>query len=164
MKRSYFKRKSVYSTKLHPGLKKTRLKYRGTSDTSVLKEKIQATLRKIVIIRDRGCWLRNYTEAGACGGYTNAGELILQAEHLHTRSNASSFSDSRLVLCCCKRHHIFWKPQHSDLYNYLARKFIGEARSTLWDAVMTDRLSHKADLKLELMALEQELKKLEAIS
>ena len=56
--------------------------------------RIQALLRAIVIITDGGCVLRFYTEAGACGGYTNAGDLILQAEHLVTRANSISSATS----------------------------------------------------------------------
>lgn len=93
-----------------------------------------------------------------CGGYRNDGELILQAEHLHTRSNASSFSDSRLVVCVCQRHHIYYKPQHSVEYNELARDFIGKKNAQLWDRVKEDRTPHKVDLKLELLALKQEYK------
>ncbi len=143
------------------GLRRTKLRIVGHSTTSELKVEIQALLRQIVIIRDGGCWLRHFSQSGACGGYRNDGELILQAEHLHTRSNAASFSDSRLVVCICKRHHIYWKPQYSDLYNKLARDFIGKERSELWDKVRDDWRPHKIDLKLEKLALEQELKALQ---
>lgn len=142
-------------------MKRTRLRFRGVSDASVLKEQIQATLREIVIKRDGGCWLRNYPQSGACGGHRGDGELILQAEHLHTRSNAASFSDPRLVVCICQRHHIYWKPQYSALYNELAEDFIGPERTKLWKKVREDYTSHKVDLKLELIALQSELKKLQ---
>lgn len=132
----------------------------GISDSAALKREIQALLREIVILRDGGCWLRHYPEAGACGGYRKDGQLILQAEHLHTRARAASFSDSRLVVCICKRHHIFWKPQHSAVYNELAEAFIGPERTKLWRAVREDHRPHKVDLKLEKLALEQELKAL----
>lgn len=155
MKRTGFKNKIVKP------LKRSRLRYRGTSDTSVLKEQIQATLRQIVIIRDGGCWLRHYSQAGNCGGYRNDGELILQAEHLHTRASAQSFSDSRLVVCICRNHHIFWKPQYSDTYNDLAEDFIGKERSELWKRVREDRRAYKTDLKLELLGLKKELSTLQ---
>ena len=147
-------------------MKRTKIRVKGTSTTAQLKDDIQATLREIVILRDGGCWLRNYKERVNpqymnCGGYRKDGGLILQAEHLHSRSNANSFSDSRLVVCCCQRHHIYYKPQFSDEYNALARDFIGEERAKLWDRVRDDRSPHKQDLRLELLALKQELKKLQ---
>ena len=63
----------------------------GKETTKELKVEIQAKLRAFVIVRDGGCWLRNYPEAGACGGRKNNGDLILQAEHLHTRSNSANY-------------------------------------------------------------------------
>lgn len=142
-------------------LKRSRLKVAGHSSSSELKVEIQAVLRQIVIKRDGGCILRNYSETGLCGGYRKDGELILQAEHLHTRSNAASFSDSRLVVCLCQRHHIFYKPQHADEYYKIVRKHIGTIRSIILDRVQQDYSPHKVDLKLELIALKQELKKYE---
>lgn len=145
-------------------LKRKKLRLVGISDTATLKREIQATLREVVIARDGGCFLRNYEneitpQFRQCGGYRNDGELILQAEHLHTRSNARSFSDSRLVVCACQRHHIYYKAQHSDEYNTLAKKYIGEKNTKLWESVKNDYSPHKVDLKLELLALKQELKK-----
>ena len=137
---------------------------RGVSDSSVLKEQIQATLRELVIKRDKGCILRHYSneitpQYRDCGGYRNDGELILQAEHLHTRSNAASFADSRLVICLCKRHHIYYKPQHADEYYRLVKKHIGAKRTKLLEAMQKDYSPHKVDLKLELLCLQKELKK-----
>lgn len=172
MKRSGFKRKPGKSMKRTPlvsktGLKqgtgqlrRTKLRVVGHSTTSELKRDIQAILRQIVIKRDGGCILRNYPESGACGGYRNDGELILQAEHLHTRSNGASYADSRLAVCLCSRHHIFWKPQYSDTYYEIVRKHIGPERTKLLDAVKNDHRPHKMDWKLEKMGLEQELKQM----
>ena len=145
--------------------RKTPLRKQSQSPSALFKVQIQATLRQIVILRDGGCFLRNYQnkitpQYRECGGYTNAGDLILLAEHLHSRSNASSFSDSRLVVCCCKRHHIFYKPQHSAEYNELARDFIGKENAKLWDRVKEDHRAHKVDLALELVALKQQLREL----
>jgi len=145
--------------------RKTPLRKQSQSPSALFKVQIQATLRQIVILRDGGCFLRNYQnkitpQYRECGGYTNAGDLILQAEHLHSRSNAASFSDSRLVVCCCKRHHIFYKPQHSAEYNELARDFIGKDNAKLWDRVKEDHRAHKVDLALELVALKQQLREL----
>ena len=146
-------------------MRKTKLRLVGQSTSAELKREIQATLRQIVIARDGGCFLRNYTneitpQYRNCGGYRNDGELILQAEHLHTRSNARSFSDNRLVVCVCQRHHIYYKPQHSDEYNGIAKKYIGKKNAKLWEDVKNDYSPHKVDLKLELLALKQEFKKL----
>lgn len=153
MKRSGFKFKP------RKPLRRTKLRVAGHSTTAELKREIQSLLREIVIKRDQGCILRHYPETGVCGGYRKDGELILQAEHLHTRSNAASFSDTRLVVCLCQRHHIFYKPQHADEYYRIVRKHIGTIRSIILDRVQQDYSPHKVDLKLELVALKQELKK-----
>mgnify|MGYP001579526961 CR=1 FL=1 len=146
-------------------MKKTKLKMRGTSETSVLKEQIQKLLRQIVIARDGGCFLRHYEneitpQYRNCGPVKKNGEIVLQAEHLNSRANANSFSDSRLVVCCCQRHHIYYKPQYSAEYNRFARDFIGKERAKLWDRVAQDHRPYKVDLKLAKIALEQELQKL----
>ncbi len=157
LKRTPFKRKATKP------MKRTKLRVAGHSTTSEMKREIQSLLREIVIIRDGGCFLRHFEneitpQYRNCGGYRNDGNLILQAEHLHSRSNAVSFSDPRLVVCVCQRHHIYYKPQHSDEYNGLAKKFIGVERTTLWDRVKNDHKPYKVDLKLEILALNQELK------
>lgn len=143
-------------------LRRTKLRIAGHSTTKELRDEIQAVLRQIVIIKDGGCFLRNYTDRITpqyrnCGGYRKDGELILQAEHLHSRSNANSFSDPRLIVCCCQRHHIYYKAQHSAEYNELAREYIGQERAKLWDRVKNDHKPYKVDLKLELLALKQQL-------
>lgn len=113
--------------------------------------------------RDGGCVLRHYVGAitpqyRMCGGYRKDGGLILQAEHLNSRSHAVSFSDSRLVVCLCQRHHIFYKKQHPDEFYRIVRRHIGKDRSDLLTRVQEDRSPHKVDLKLELIALKNELK------
>src|ERR1035437_8265071 len=133
---------------LRKPMRKTSLHLVGYSTATELKTEIQAILRQIVIIRDGGCWLRHYSQSGACSGYRNDGTLILQAEHLHTRASAQSFSDSRLVVCICRHHHIHWKPQHSAEYNDLAEQFIRKERSALWTRVREDYKSYKVDLKM----------------
>jgi len=164
MKHSWIKRKTGFKNK-GGFLRRTALAKLGKSPSTLMKNEIQAILRQIVIIRDGGCFLRHFKnrinhQYQECGGLTKAGELILQAEHLHTRANAASFADTRLVVCICKRHHVFYKPQHSDEYNGFAREFIGKERSELWEKVKNDRIPHKVDLALELVALKQELSKL----
>lgn len=143
-------------------MKRTPLKRKSSSPTALMKDKIQATLREIVIARDGGCVLRNYKneinpQYRECGGWRNDGGLILQAEHLHTRANASSFSDSRLVVCICQRHHIYYKPQHSDEYYRIVKKHIGPERTKLLEAVQNDHSAHKVDLALALVVLKKEL-------
>lgn len=147
-------------------MKRTKLRSSGKSPSTLLKNEIQAVLRQIVILRDGGCFLRHYKDKitpqyRECGPRKNDGELILQGEHLHSRSNASSFSDPRLIVCCCQRHHIYYKPQYSAEYNELARHFIGQKNAKLWDMVREDRTPHKTDLVLELVALKQQLAKME---
>ncbi|KKN06976.1 hypothetical protein LCGC14_1071660 [marine sediment metagenome] len=167
MKRSWIKRgtsqmkRGGFKNKPQKPMKRTRLKMRGTSDTSVIKEEIQALLRQIVIIRDGGCILRNYPETGACGGRNKNGDIIHQAEHLHTRANSASFADHRLVVDICPRHHLYYKPQHADEYYRIVKIHIGPERAKLLEAVQADRSPHKMDWKLEKLALEQHLKTLQ---
>ena len=153
MKKSPFKRKTSWLKHNPRKLKLPRGARLGKETTKELKDEIQAKLRAFVIVRDGGCWLKNYPEAGACGGRKNDGELILQAEQRHTRSNSASYADERLVLCICLHHHIHWKPQHSKRYNELAEDFIGKERSDLWKRVREDYKPHKIDWKLELLRL-----------
>ena len=109
-------------------MKRTPLRRKSKSEVALCKNRIQKLLRELVIIRDSGCVLRDYPETGQCGGYTNDGELILQGEHLVTRSNSISFGDMRNIVCLCKRHHGYFKPQHSRLYWELIEKIIGKER------------------------------------
>lgn len=142
---------------------KTGLKMRGTLDTSVIKERIQSILRQIAIKRDGGCLLRNYPDTGLCGSYTKSGDLILQAEHLISRSNGNTFGDTRNIICLCQRHHIYWKPQHSQQYWEIIEAELGVKRWEWLQAATVDYKRHKTykvDWKLILIGLEQELKKL----
>ena len=145
MKRSGFKRKPTVP------MKRSRLNYRSSSDSSLLKEQIQAALRDVVIKRDGGCVLRNCPETGACN-------QVLQAEHMNSRTHMISFADSRLAVCLCSRHHIFWKPQNSARYWELIEELIGPKRWELFQKVKADRMSHKVDLKMALIYLKEELK------
>lgn len=149
-----------------PWLRKTRLRVKGHSTTTEQKDEIQATLREYVILRDGGCFLRHFTKRiqpkyQKCGGFRKKDDqLILQAEHLHSRSNAISFADHRLVVCICRNHHIFYKKQYQTEYDKFAREFIGPTNSKIWDWVLTDRSPYKKNWKLELELLKQELKNL----
>ena len=150
MKRSYLKRKT-------PLKRGGRLRVVGHSPAAEIKREIQRILRLLVIKRDGGCILRDYPQTGVCGGYAKNGELIYQAEHLHTRSNAASFACLDLVVCLCQRHHIYYKPQHADEYYQIVKKHIGEKRSKLLKAVQEDRKAHKIDWKLQLFGLQLKL-------
>lgn len=166
MKRTPLKRISENKVN-YKKLAKKSLKFPGYESSQDLKKDIQALLRQIVILRDGGCFLRHYEneinpQYRECGGFKNNGDLILQAEHLHTRGNANSFSDSRIVVCCCMRHHIYYKPQHPDEYYKFAKRFIGKDRTALLERIQQDRSPHKVDLKLEKLALQQELASLQS--
>ena len=142
-------------------LKRTRIRVVGHSDTADQKREIQALLRQITILRDKGCVMRHHPETGKCGGYTKNGELILQFDHLNSRVHAISFSDPRLGICVCQRHHIHFKPQYPFEYERTAIAEIGPERARLLSRVREDRTPHKADLKLEAIVLRQELRKME---
>jgi hypothetical protein len=87
--------------------------------------------------------LRHYPEAGACGGYRNDGELVLQGEHLNSRTNAVTYGDMRNIVCLCRHHHIDWKPQHSRLYWKLIHQHIGPERSAWLDRVQEDKRPYR---------------------
>lgn len=137
-------------------MKKTRLKARGTSDVSVLKEKIQKLVREIVIKRDGGCVLRSIRH---CGG--EIGQSVLQADHLVTRANSATFADTRLIVCLCKSCHGGWKQWNKEEYDHLMRSVISKERVELWDKCKQDRFNSNRttayDWKMEIVALEQEL-------
>ena len=162
MKRSWIKRSTKPLNRGTSQLRRTKLRVVGQSTSSELKRDIQALLRQIVIIRDGGCILRHYGQTGPCGGYRKDGEMILQAEHLHTRGNAASYADLRLVVCLCRNHHIFYKPQHADEYYQAVKNHIGPERTKLLKAVQEDHSTHKMDWKVEKLFLEGHLKKLQA--
>lgn len=139
---------------------KAALRRMSDSPTATIKRNIQALLRELAIVRDGGCVLRNFSEAGECGGFRNDGELILQFEHLMTRANAASYGDLRLGVCLCQRHHIFWKPQHSERYWRLVKQIIGPERAALMERVQEDRAPHRfyvGDWKAIEVALTAEL-------
>jgi len=138
-------------------MKRIRLKIKGGSDRAILKEEIQAILREIAIKRDGGCIFRNYPETGKCGGFRKDGQLILQFDHLNSRANAISFSDSRLGVCACKRHHLFYKRQYPSEYEKYAIDNLGQERTELLYRVRADNRPYKVDLKLALIGLRQEL-------
>lgn len=144
-------------------MKKSPLRRKGKSETSKTKDRIQKLLRECVILRDKGCILRHYTEAGKCGGYRNDGELILQAEHLNTRERNISFGDLRNIVCLCLYHHGYFKQKQGALYWDLVRRHIGEKRWKWLQRVITDRKVYPMgayEWGLTEKVLQQELQKL----
>lgn len=145
-------------------MKRSFLKRKGTSETAKLKDEIQAVVREIVILRDGGCILRPYRH---CGGDLGSGAVI-QADHLISRSNSATYADSRLVVCVCRPCHA-WKSLGSNLrkneYDDLVKKILLPERVRLWERCEKEswRPSPKGkyDWKLSLIALNQELKKLQ---
>lgn len=126
-------------------------------DTAQNKQDIQSVCREIAIKRDGGCVLRHYPETGKCGPYKKNGELVLQYDHLNTRARNISFADTRLGVCVCQRHHIFYKPQHPAEYENIIRDVIGPERTALLDKVRADQKTYKMVWPLELTALKKEL-------
>jgi hypothetical protein len=126
-------------------MKRTRLRVKGTSETSVIKREIQDVVREIVIKRDGGCIfglnITNQYLASSyipqCNGYAKDGHLILQADHLITRANAATYAEPRLIVCVCKGHH-GWKKWHEREYNAFVRMLLPADRVKLWDACERD--------------------------
>lgn len=143
-------------------MKRTRLNLVGHSTTADLKKDIQATLREIALLKyQKTCVLSPWPETGACGPHRSDGELVLQAEHLNSRSHTGTFGDMRNIILLCQRHHIYWKPQNSKRYWEIVREVIGEQRWAWLERVQADRTPQKVDLKLVLVALKQELRTLQ---
>ena len=158
MKRSPFKRKKPWIAKFKPKsrARRTKLRLKGVSTTSQLKEEIQAVLRSIVIVRDGGCILRKIRH---CSRGVEDG-VVYQADHLITRANNATYADSRLVVCVCRPCH-FWKKYHEPQYNALVRSILSKERVDLWDRCLQDMwrpIKHGAyDWKLEIINLYREL-------
>jgi hypothetical protein len=91
-------------------------------------------VRAIVIARDGGCsfkHMENYlADLPACNGYRKGGKLILQADHLITRANSATYTDTRLIVCVCKGHH-GWKKWHKEEYDMIVHHLIGKERANL---------------------------------
>lgn len=165
MKRSGFKvkqRKPLARTpfKRSPKpLSKSILRKLSKFPTAECKQRIQALVREIVILRDKGCILR-YKRF--CGG--DIGFAVLQADHLVTRANGATYGDTRLIVCVCKSCH-GWKSLGSNLnkaeYDALVKTVISKERDALWDMAEADRhRAHKMDWPLVEVALLRELKEI----
>lgn len=159
LKRTPLKR-GIVQLKRTPLARYSKLKMRSDSDTSLLKERIQDTLRLLVMLRDGGCILRNVYGIPGCNGHKKNGELVLQADHLITRANSATYADSRLVVCVCKGHH-GWKKYHENQYNEVVKKVIEPERVLLWEKCEAERWRATPmgayDWKLSLIVLEREL-------
>ena len=95
--------------KLTPAQKAFRKFKEDTAQT--VKDRIQAILRQIAIIRDGGCVLAPFQGKDGiphCNGYRKDGELVLQYDHLNSRGFNVSYADARLGVIICKGHH-GWK-------------------------------------------------------
>lgn len=144
-------------------MRRTPLRRKGKSDVARAKEAIQAVARAIVIKRDGGCIFRNYP-GHTCSGFTKNGQLILQADHLITRSNSGTFDDTRLIVCVCKGIH-GWKSVGANLrktqYDEMTKTLLPKERVELWERAEKDswRPVHRGtyDWNLSLAALKQEL-------
>src|SRR3990167_2408830 len=120
MKHSFFSRKPSNIGKVKPKLPhNARI---GRETTKELKEAIQDQLRAIVIKRDGGCVMRGRF-GHTCSGFRKDGELILQADHLVSRSHSATYADERLVVCVCKGLH-GWKSVGSNLRKAEYDRFI----------------------------------------
>jgi hypothetical protein len=144
----------------------TPLRTKGKSIVATVKDSIQAWLRAIVIKRDGGCILRNVRY---CNGLPDIPGVVLQADHLVTRSNSATFADSRLVVCLCRPCHA-WKSlggnQRKGQYDALVRTLLSADRVELWDRCEKDSWrpvrTDAYDWKLAEAALKQELAQVES--
>jgi len=154
--KSGFKKISKGSTTL---VSRSTLRNSGKSEVSQCKKRIQALLRQLAIKRDQGCVLRHYQDM-LHPSYLSCSE-VLQAEHLNTRGSSGSFGDMRNIVCLCERHHIFFKPQHSQLYWEIIQKHLGEEGWAYYKRVRDDHRPNPMRLwdwqKIE-MELSQQLK------
>lgn len=142
-------------------MKRSYLKALGQSETAVLKRDIQALVRAIVIKRDGGCILRSVQGISPCDGHAKDGHLILQADHLVTRSNSATYGDTRLIVCVCTGHH-GWKKWHQKEYEAVVRTLLSPERVALWEKAEQDswrpHRTSAMDWKLVKIALEGELR------
>ena len=141
-------------------MKRTPLRRKSKSASALLKDKIQALVREIVMKRDGGCVLR---EKRHCGAVLGLPGHVFQADHLITRSNSATFADTRLIVCVCKSCHA-WKSLGGNMrkkqYDDLVKTVIPKERVALWElAEENSWRATKVDWALEEIALMQELNK-----
>lgn len=147
-------------------MKRSKLNIKGHSTTTQKKDEIQYLVREIVIKRDGGCIFRKEKDH-VCTGFAKDGHLILQADHLLSRSNSATFADTRLIVCVCKGIH-GWKSTNSELrkkeYDERVKKLISKDRVKLWERCEKDVHAHKTqkmDWSMEILNLKNELKNYE---
>jgi hypothetical protein len=150
-------------------MKTSPLAKKSKSEVSRVKDRIQALLRQIALLRDGGCVLQDavpqFPDLPQCNGFTKAGNLILQYDHLNSRGFNVSFADTRLGVILCKGHH-GWKhftDANKKRYDAIMRKLIGAARTKLWDRVEGDQHTYPMtlwDWQKQEIALRAELKSL----
>lgn len=154
------------SKKLTPAAKAFKKIKLDTAQT--VKNRIQALLRQIGLIRDKGCVLAPFQGKNGipyCNGYRSDGELIYQYDHLNSRAHNVSYAEPKLGVILCKGHH-GWKSftdNNKKKYDALVRTIIGPERTKLWDKVEEDRRTYpmtKWDWEKVELGLEIELKKL----
>lgn len=140
------------------GIRGSTLKKEGKSEVALAKKRIQALLRELAIRRDGGCILRKHL--GMLPSRYRECDEVLQAEHLNTRGASGSYGDMRNIVCLCRRHHIFFKPQYSQLYWEIVEKHLGEEGWAWYKRVRDDYKAHPMRLwdwqQVEL-ALKQDL-------
>ena len=163
MKRTPLKRKTPLRAKSwwnppRTALRRTKLRVVGHSTASDLKQDIQDLLRQVVMKRDGGCVLRDVRH---CGGELDTEGVVIQADHLISRSNSATYADSRLVVCICTRCH-GWKHYHKEEYDELVKTVLSDETIELWDKCQKDSWNptrkYSADWKVHIIQLKQELK------
>jgi hypothetical protein len=137
---------------------------RADNDTNSSKDNIQGLVRQIVIIRDGGCIFRHllYRDFPQCGP-------VLQADHLITRANSATYSDTRLIVCLCRNHHA-WKSLGGNArkaeYDAIVKTLLPRDRVELWERAEQDSWRpHRKftyDWRMDEAALKQELAQLKA--
>jgi hypothetical protein len=146
-------------------MKRTKLRVKGISSISQLKDDIQYLVRLIVTIRDGGCILRSVRGCGAIASVLDdkvVSDTTIQADHLITRANSATYADTRLIVCLCKGCH-GWKHWHEKEYDEMVKKILPKDRVELWKKCEEDMHAHKTckkDWAMEKLILEQEYKKL----
>ena len=142
-------------------MKRSPIRKKGKSPTSIIKDEIQAIERKIVIIRDKKCILYGIKCNHEYG--VNDEGVVWQAEHLIERSNSATYADLRLIVLICKNCHGWkhFKKSNHDQYDEWVKQKIGKERTAHWERCKKESWrASKVDWKLELIALKQELKTL----
>lgn len=158
-------------------MKRTPLKRQSDSPTAKIKREIQKTLREIKLKEQGDCWVKLlFNRRGEVNMDSDARFVIAemgdcdevkQYDHLESRARNISYANPKLGVLVCRRHH-FWhgspRKEQRETYERLVRLFIGPERAKLWDKVKNDRKNYPMGIyewNREIMALKQELKKLD---